>query len=307
MGISSGNQEGGRSEGGALSSGISTIAWGKATIGIAAVMLIPDSADAQTVSTGDDLPQVRVTAPKRQAAKRQARRAPARPAPAVATGSKRCDGQSRRRRWSRRRGLPHAGSSRLIALSNAAPEYAADRQRRISAVDAGSANDVGARRRCAMCRESPSPPVRAACRAIKSTFADTARETTFTEMAFAIRAGTRATHSAIDRVEVYKGPSSFLFGRGSTGGVINIVSKLPQNRDFYVVEGNGQLGARRPRDDRLQQDVRRYYGAPCHGWLRHGCGGSRFRAHQALWLRAVGVVADQRSDQEYAGLCLSER
>ena len=38
-------------------------------------MLIPDSADAQTVSTGDDLPQVRVTAPKRQAAKRQARRA----------------------------------------------------------------------------------------------------------------------------------------------------------------------------------------------------------------------------------------
>ena len=44
---------------------------------------------------------------------------------------------------------------------------------------------------------------------------------------------------SFDRVEVYKGPSSFLFGRGSTGGVINIVSKLPQNRDFYVVEGTG--------------------------------------------------------------------
>src|SRR3954468_22439172 len=86
MGISSGNLEGVRSEGGALSRGISTIAWSKATIGIAAVMLIPDSADAQTVSTGDDLPQVRVTAPKRQAAKRQTvRRTPARPAPAVAT------------------------------------------------------------------------------------------------------------------------------------------------------------------------------------------------------------------------------
>lgn len=33
---------------------------------------------------------------------------------------------------------------------------------------------------------------------------------------------------SFDRVEVYKGPSSFVFGRGSTGGAINIVSKLPQ-------------------------------------------------------------------------------
>lgn len=30
-----------------------------------------------------------------------------------------------------------------------------------------------------------------------------------------------------DRVEVYKGPSAFAFGRGSTGGAINVVSKLP--------------------------------------------------------------------------------
>ena len=30
-----------------------------------------------------------------------------------------------------------------------------------------------------------------------------------------------------DRVEVYKGPSAFAFGRGTTGGAINIVSKLP--------------------------------------------------------------------------------
>ncbi len=42
---------------------------------------------------------------------------------------------------------------------------------------------------------------------------------------------------AIDRVEVYKGPSSFLFGRGSTGGVINIISKLPQYRDFTAIDG----------------------------------------------------------------------
>ena len=32
---------------------------------------------------------------------------------------------------------------------------------------------------------------------------------------------------SLDAVEVLKGPSSMLFGRGSTGGVINQVSKLP--------------------------------------------------------------------------------
>jgi catecholate siderophore receptor len=40
---------------------------------------------------------------------------------------------------------------------------------------------------------------------------------------------------AIDAIEVYKGPASFLFGRGSTGGVVNLISKLPQERTF--VEG----------------------------------------------------------------------
>ncbi len=32
---------------------------------------------------------------------------------------------------------------------------------------------------------------------------------------------------SVDSVEVLKGPSSFMFGRGSTGGVINIISKWP--------------------------------------------------------------------------------
>jgi catecholate siderophore receptor len=38
-----------------------------------------------------------------------------------------------------------------------------------------------------------------------------------------------------ERVEVYKGPSAFAFGRGSTGGAINTVSKLPTGATF--VEG----------------------------------------------------------------------
>ncbi len=36
---------------------------------------------------------------------------------------------------------------------------------------------------------------------------------------------------AVEAVEVYKGPSSVLFGRGSTGGVINLISKTPFERN----------------------------------------------------------------------------
>ena len=36
----------------------------------------------------------------------------------------------------------------------------------------------------------------------------------------------------LERVEVLKGPASLLFGRGSTGGIINQVSKTPQLGDF---------------------------------------------------------------------------
>jgi len=36
----------------------------------------------------------------------------------------------------------------------------------------------------------------------------------------------------VDAIEVYKGPASTLFGRGSTGGVINQVSKTPKLSDF---------------------------------------------------------------------------
>lgn len=61
---------------------------------------------------------------------------------------------------------------------------------------------------------------------------------------------------SFDRVEVYKGPSSFVFGRGSTGGAINIVSKLPQNRDFYVVEGTGTSAA----GGRATVDVNKTFG-----------------------------------------------
>ena len=41
----------------------------------------------------------------------------------------------------------------------------------------------------------------------------------------------------LEAIEVFEGPSSTLFGRGSTGGGINQVSKLPQPKSFYELEG----------------------------------------------------------------------
>lgn len=43
----------------------------------------------------------------------------------------------------------------------------------------------------------------------------------------------------IDAVEVFMGPSGFAFGRGSTGGAINLVSKLPVNRTFTEIDVTG--------------------------------------------------------------------
>jgi catecholate siderophore receptor len=42
---------------------------------------------------------------------------------------------------------------------------------------------------------------------------------------------------SVDNIEVLKGPSSFTFGRGSTGGVVNMTSKLPKfGNDFTNVD-----------------------------------------------------------------------
>ena len=49
---------------------------------------------------------------------------------------------------------------------------------------------------------------------------------------------TRDTFS-VESVEVLKGPSGFLFGRGSTGGVINLTSKLPKFTNFTAAEVSG--------------------------------------------------------------------
>ena len=83
-----------------------------------------------------------------------------------------------------------------------------------------------ARRPCATCcatsPASPSRPAKAACRpAISCRSAASARAPTCSSTACATSAATRATPFNIEQVEVAKGPSSTLAGRGSTGGAIN--------------------------------------------------------------------------------------
>jgi catecholate siderophore receptor len=50
----------------------------------------------------------------------------------------------------------------------------------------------------------------------------------------------------VDAVEVFKGPSAVLFGRGSAGGVINLTTKTPVDRTFVegTVTGNSGPGVR---------------------------------------------------------------
>jgi catecholate siderophore receptor len=66
---------------------------------------------------------------------------------------------------------------------------------------------------------------------------------------------TRDTFS-IQEIEVLKGPSSFLFGRGSTGGVINMTSKLPVFTNFTTVEMSGYTAP----GARVTADINRTFG-----------------------------------------------
>ncbi|PSM45858.1 TonB-dependent siderophore receptor, partial [Chroococcidiopsis sp. CCALA 051] len=55
-------------------------------------------------------------------------------------------------------------------------------------------------------------------------------------LSYGVPAGTQASFSDIERVEVLRGPASVLFGQGDPGGTINIVSKQPLRDPFYSVE-----------------------------------------------------------------------
>lgn len=64
---------------------------------------------------------------------------------------------------------------------------------------------------------------------------------------------------ATQQIEVLKGPSSFLFGRGSTGGVINATTKVAQKRTFVesevIAQAPGGLRATLDANGQLNENV----------------------------------------------------
>ena len=224
-------------------------------IGVAAVMLIPDSADAQPASSNDDLPQVRVTAPKRQAQRRAARPAPARaPAPAPATATNAPvnpvigDGAGIA-------GYQTPAQSGLARF----PTSLRNTPQTVNVVSQQLMQDQRVTSVQEALRNVPGITFTAGEGGVQG---DNVTIRGYTARNDFYRDGIRdpgwyaRDAFSFDRVEVFKGPSSFLFGRGSTGGVINIVSKTPQNRDFSVVEATATsaLGAR------MMVDVNKVYG-----------------------------------------------
>lgn len=239
MGISSMDHASASRDESAVARNISALGWGKAMIGIAAVMLIPDSADAQPASSSDDLPQVRVTAPKRQAKRHVAPRAPARAAPVpvaaapsnVAVNPVVGDGAG----VAGYQTPAQSGLSRFpTPLTNTAQTVNVVSQQlmqdqRVTSVQEALRNVPGITFTAGEGGIQGDNVTIRGYSARNDFYRDGIRDPGwYARDAF-----------SFDRVEVYKGPSSFLFGRGSTGGVINIVSKTPQNRDFSVVEATG--------------------------------------------------------------------
>lgn len=239
MGMSSMDHASVSRDEGAVARNISAIGWSKAMIGIAAVMLIPDSADAQPASNSDDLPQVRVTAPKRQAKRHVTRRAPARAAPApvaaapsnVAVNPIVGDGhgvtgyQAPAQAGIARLGVPLRDTPQTV---NVVTQQVIQDQHLTSMEEAlrtvpgitFSAGEGG--------QQGDSPFIRGFS-ARGDMFRDGLRDPGWYN---------RDLFSA-DRVEVLKGPSSFAFGRGSTGGAINTVSKLPTGATFFDTSISG--------------------------------------------------------------------
>ena len=59
----------------------------------------------------------------------------------------------------------------------------------------------------------------------------------------------------IERVEVVKGPFSSLYGGNAMGGVVNIISRMPEKREFTLKTGYGSSGTR----GEAMDDLQKYY------------------------------------------------
>ena len=88
---------------------------------------------------------------------------------------------------------------------------------------------------------------------------------------------------AVEQIEIVKGPSSTFGGRGTTGGAVSLISKLPQKSDFAILEATGGSDATR----RFATDVNRKLGDTVqlrvNGLFHDGDTAGRDRVHNQRW------------------------
>ena len=161
--------------------------------------------------------------------------------------------------------------------------------------------------RCATCLVSPSPRAKAAAhRVTYLRCADSTRAT------ICIIDGVRDSGSYfrdsfnLESVEVLKGPSSTYFGRGSTGGIINQVSKVPRldpSYDGIFSAGGNVLSARHHRCQPTDSSGAAQRGLPhqLHGAQRR-CRRARQDRNQAAGLCAVDRLRPRHADAVYIEL-----
>ncbi len=215
------------------------LAWGSTAVSLASLMLLTDLADAQPSSGA--LPTIQVNPPPRARTparpRRQARPAPAPAAPAPAATAQ---GEATGPGTGYQAASP--GVSRIPTPLINTPQTVnvitqqVIREQNITTMEDAlryipgitfSAGEGG--------QQGDSPIIRGFA-ARGDIFRDGIRDPGWY---------VRDTFSA-DRIEVYKGPSAFAFGRGTSGGAINTVSKLPTGQTYLetLMTVASPLGAR---------------------------------------------------------------
>ena len=105
---------------------------------------------------------------------------------------------------------------------------------------------------------------------------------------------------SLDAVEVLQGPSSMLFGRGSTGGVINQVSKVPSLTPFATatVIGGTQPSFRATADFNQPIDDTSAFRVAAMATVRRF--DARRHAEPRLRRRAVAALRHRHADRDHA-------
>ena len=206
----------------------SKLAWGSTALSLASLMLLTDSAEAQQSSGA--LPTIQVNPPQRAKQKqarpqRQARPAPVPAAPAPGTPTQ-TEATGSGTGTSYQAASP--GVSRIPTPLINTPQTVnvvtqqVIRDQNISSMEDALRGIPGITFNAGEGGQQGDSPIIRGFVARTDIFRDGIRDPGWY---------TRDLFS-VDRVEVYKGPSAFAFGRGATGGGINLVSKLPTGQTY---------------------------------------------------------------------------